>query len=144
MADPFSVAGSAVGVASLGILICQGLVIYIGDVKDDKERTAQVLRQIDELASHLERLISILSKMEPNPHTLGAKQGIVVCAEAINKIKDKLGWELNGARSTCRMQWKDPKKRLGYTLKKADIAHVRGVVEFIEQNLHTALLALML
>lgn len=144
MADPFSAAGSAVGVVSLGILVCQGIVTYIGDVKDAKEKTTQIYRQMDELAAHLERLESILSKMEPNAYVAGTEEGIIACAEAIKKIRDKLGWDMSASGTKIRMQWRAMKQKLWYTFKKGDIAYARGVIEFIEQNLQTALLALIL
>jgi hypothetical protein len=144
MADPFSVAGSAVGVVSLGILACQGLVTYIGDVKDAKERTTQISRQMDELAAHLERLESIMSKMEPNAYVTGAEEGIVACAEAIKRIRDKLGLDASANETTLQTQWRDMKQKLWYSFKKMDIAYATGVIEFIEQNLQTALLALIL
>jgi hypothetical protein len=144
MADPFSVAGSAVGVVSLGILACQGLVTYIDDVKDGKERTIQISRQMDELAAHLERLETIMSKIEPNAYVKGAEEGIVACAEAIEKVRDKLGWDASTSGTTFRTQWRDMKQKLWYSFKKMDIAYARGVIEFIEQNLQTALLALIL
>jgi hypothetical protein len=144
MADPFSVAGSAVGVVSLAILACQGLVTYIGDVKDAKDRTTQISRHMDELAAHLERLESIMSKIEPSAYVTGAEEGIVACAEAIKKIRDKLSLDASAIETTLRTQWRDMKQKLWYSFKKMDIAYARGVIEFIEQNLQTALLALIL
>lgn len=38
MADPFSVAGSAVGVVSLSIQVCKDLVWYIDTAKDATNR----------------------------------------------------------------------------------------------------------
>lgn len=117
---------------------------YIGDVKDAKEKTTQIYRQMDELAAHLERLESILSKMEPNAYVAGTEEGIIACAEAIKKIRDKLGWDMSASGTKIRMQWRAMKQKLWYTFKKGDIAYARGVIEFIEQNLQTALLALIL
>ena len=117
---------------------------YIGDMKDAKERTIQISRQMDELAAHLERLESLLSKMKPSAHIAGVEEGIIACAEAIQKIKDKLGWDASAGGITFRMQWKDLKQKLWYNFKKGDIAYARGVIEFVEQNLQTALLALIL
>jgi hypothetical protein len=144
MADPFSAAGSAVGVVSLGILVCQALVTYISDVKDAKERTTQISGQMDKLAAHLERLESILSVMEPSSYVAGAEEGIIACAEAIKRIRYKLGWDASAGGTTFGTQWKDLKQKLWYNFKKGDIAYARAVIEFVEQNLQTALLALIL
>ena len=61
MSDPFSTAGSAVGVFSLAIVACQGLVSYIGDLKDAKEKTVQIADQMDAFSEHLERLENAVS-----------------------------------------------------------------------------------
>ncbi|KAL2835358.1 hypothetical protein BJY01DRAFT_252734 [Aspergillus pseudoustus] len=54
MTDPFSVAGSAVGVASLGLTICQGFLAYYGPYKSFHE-------DIEEFVSRIENVNSLMS-----------------------------------------------------------------------------------
>ena len=49
MSDPFSVAGSAVGVISLGISVCQGLVTYCSQYKSFNDGISNMIRKVQGL-----------------------------------------------------------------------------------------------
>ncbi|OTB00024.1 hypothetical protein M426DRAFT_26919 [Hypoxylon sp. CI-4A] len=51
MSDPFSVMGTAVGVVSLGIQVCQGLVSYLRSARGSKREIADALREVQSLSS---------------------------------------------------------------------------------------------
>lgn len=51
MADPFSVAASAISVASLGIQVCQGLLSYCVDYKSYDDTVGSLCRKIEGLQS---------------------------------------------------------------------------------------------
>lgn len=46
MSDPLSVAGTAVGIASLGIQVCQGLIKYLQAVNDRNEEIKDAVRDV--------------------------------------------------------------------------------------------------
>ncbi|KAF2873941.1 hypothetical protein BDV95DRAFT_604162 [Massariosphaeria phaeospora] len=144
MADPVSVAGGAVGVLSLSIQVCERLVWFITNVKDAKDKTAQIHAELDSLADLLELLESIIGKLNPSGSVSATRSGIEACAEAIKKIRTKISDQSNANDSKLRFHIKRAKQRLAYPFKQEDIMHWKGVVESIQQSLHTALLALQI
>lgn len=140
-------AGSAVGVVSLAIVACQGLTAFIGDVKDAREKTSQASDQMDALTEQLERLQSIICKLDQSEHESRASAGIIACAAAIQRIRGKIGpgWEKSiSTKLNFREQMEETKKRLLFPFKKEDLRHWTAVVESAQQNLQTALIALSL
>ena len=91
MTDPFSVAGSAVGVVSLGITACKGLIWYIDNAKDAEDRASQISDRLDSLASHLELLQTIVEKFGPSQCVSATTSAITACATAIEEIRKRLG-----------------------------------------------------
>jgi hypothetical protein len=61
MGDPFSVAGSAVGVISLGLQVCQGLASYINKYKSADKEMRDFKCRIEGLESILQGLRDILT-----------------------------------------------------------------------------------
>lgn len=142
MAD---VAGTAVGVVSLGLEACKGLVCYIGHVKGEKREISQISTRLDNLADILEKLKTVLDNIEPtnNGSTLLANAGVIACTSALENVRRK--WQpdtnpMHGFREAVRY-WKS---KLSYPFRREDILFLREMVESIQQNLHTALLALLL
>lgn len=62
MADPFSVAASAISVASLGIQVCQSLLSYCVDYKSYDDTVGSLCRKIEGLRSTLEICEEALQK----------------------------------------------------------------------------------
>ncbi|RSM14149.1 hypothetical protein CDV31_005485 [Fusarium ambrosium] len=63
MSDPLSVAGTAVGITSLGIQVCQGLVWYLRSVYGRKAEIAEDLSEVQSLISIFYALNDILPKI---------------------------------------------------------------------------------
>ncbi|UPL02243.1 hypothetical protein LCI18_013177 [Fusarium solani-melongenae] len=63
MSDPLSVAGTAVGITSLGIQVCQGLVGYLRSAHGRRAEIAQDLGEIQTLISIFYSLNDILPKI---------------------------------------------------------------------------------
>lgn len=63
MSDPLSVAGTAVGITSLGIQVCQGLVWYLRSVHGRKAEIAEDLGEVQSLISIFYALNDILPKI---------------------------------------------------------------------------------
>lgn len=59
MSDPFSVAGSAVGIVSLGLAVCQGIIGYYNAYKGQED-------EVDEMLEKTSRLASILKLLKPH------------------------------------------------------------------------------
>ena len=62
MADPFSVAASAVSVVSLGIQVCQGLLSYYSDYKSYNDDVSSLYKKVEDLRLTLEICDDILYK----------------------------------------------------------------------------------
>jgi hypothetical protein len=145
-ADPFSIAGSAVGVISLSITICQGLISYIDTAKDAEARTSQISARLDSLADELERLQGVVNALRSSPCASSLGSVIMACATAIENIRKKLGKlsTPHGGATPIRERFRDIKRRLLYPFKQEDIIYWKDVLRDVQQDLQTALLTLSL
>ncbi|KAF5545134.1 hypothetical protein FMEXI_6185 [Fusarium mexicanum] len=64
MSDPLSVAGSAVGIISLGIQVCQGLVSYLQSFKGQDQDIRDSLNDVQTVISILYSLKGVLPKVD--------------------------------------------------------------------------------
>ncbi|KAK4032449.1 hypothetical protein C8A01DRAFT_20473 [Parachaetomium inaequale] len=64
MSDPLSVAGSAVGVVSLGIHVCQSLVSYLRSIQGRRQEIAIHLREAQSLISVFSSLNDVLPRLD--------------------------------------------------------------------------------
>ncbi|KAF5620130.1 hypothetical protein F52700_11450 [Fusarium sp. NRRL 52700] len=64
MFDPLSVAGSAVGIISLGIQVCQGLISYLQSFKGQDQDIQDSLNDVQTVISILYSLKNILPKVD--------------------------------------------------------------------------------
>lgn len=67
MADPISLAGTAVGVLSPGIQVCQGLCDYVGAIQSRSRDLDAVTGQIQRLNSAFQALKLVIPKVESLP-----------------------------------------------------------------------------
>lgn len=65
MGDPLSVAGTAVGVVSLGLQVTGGLIKYYSNFKSYHDDIAQITQSSERLCELLEYLKDVLRKEEP-------------------------------------------------------------------------------
>lgn len=66
MADPLSIAGSAVGLVSLGIQVCSGITIYLDSIKCRPGDIAYVKQQVQSLEAIVRVIETILPKVDPS------------------------------------------------------------------------------
>ncbi|KAI4945832.1 hypothetical protein J4E91_007746 [Alternaria rosae] len=144
MADPFSITGSAVGVVSLAIQVCKGLEWYLSGVKEAKDKAEQIAVETEELANLLERLESVIGKVDPSQSVSATRTGIVSCANAIATIRKKLKPDEHSSVGGIKSNLKRLTKRLVFPFKEADIMYWKDVLNTVQQSLQTALLALVI
>jgi hypothetical protein len=144
MADPFSVTGSAVGVVSLAIQLCQGLHWYFSGVKDAKDKAEQIAAETEQLANLLELLESIVAKVDPSRSVSATRNGIVLCADAIATIRKKLKPDDQASSCGIKSSLRRMGKRMVFPFKEAEIKYWKEVLNTIQQSLQTALLALVI
>lgn len=144
MSDPFSVAGSAVGVISLGLVACKELHSFIDDVKNAEDKAEAIRAGLDRLENHLEQLETVLSKLEPTSLVAATSADIVACATALARVRRKLPDAASASGSMIRQQFGALKFRLSYPFKKGDLDYLRTLVRGIQQDLHTAQLTVVM
>jgi hypothetical protein len=145
MADPFSVTGSAVGVISLGLTVCHGLLAYYGQFKAFHE-------QIDEVTDRMATLESILKTLQHvlvNSHVLSTREtsssasvaidSILKCHEGLKKLKRML--EKCDATKSERSSTSHNKQisRLLYPFRRDTLMALTETMSCLQVNLNTSL-----
>lgn len=133
-----------VGVISLAIQLCQGLVSFVDGVKNAQSKTEQTAWQLDRLVDILETLETTISKLDPTQVVDSTRTSITACVEAIRSIRKKLGVDSLVTGSKLRIGLNKLKKQLAFPFKESDIKYWKDVLGSIEQSLQTVVLALVM
>jgi hypothetical protein len=146
MADPFSVAGTAVGIISLGIQTCKGIVWYIDTAKDAKEKAERLRREVGQLADILESLETTVTQLGLSSTSTSTVtySGISACASALEQIRGRLGTRSSIGQSRIKTRVQIIKERLSYPFKEGDLVYWKNALDHVQQHLQTALLALQM
>lgn len=143
MSDPSSITGSAVGVISLGIATCQVIYSFIDDARSAEDKAEDIRNGLDRLESHLERLELELSKLKTLGAASSASENVVACADALHRIRQKLTNSATSSSSTTsskfRQQFQSLKFRFMFPFRKADLQHLRSLLESVQADLQLAL-----
>ena len=102
MSDPLSVAGTAVGITSLGIQVCQGLIQYLRAVRGRKEDIGHGIRDIEQVVSLLYSLNSLLPKMNTETDTAPLRSCLNNCYGRLEALQEVLG-ELDDAKHSSKV-----------------------------------------
>ncbi|KAI9703670.1 MAG: hypothetical protein M1836_007440 [Candelina mexicana] len=91
MVDPFSVAGSAAGIISLGLQVCGGLITYCRAWRShhkDIEGTVEKLTELQFTLKHVADILSVVEDVNDNaPNNLRIAQNkIRSCTKSLNKL----------------------------------------------------------
>jgi hypothetical protein len=88
MSDPFSITGSAVGVISLGISVCGGLLDYYRSWKGIDDDMTRIYKYVDDLNGILEVLQAIIKRDEFCGESRRlAEERVVSCAAGIRELE---------------------------------------------------------
>ena len=142
MADPASIVGNAVGVISLGIQVCQGLVSYYHKWKPYDDDIAHLHTRIDGLRIPLKNLKHSLSKL--------SNSNAIILADVEMKISSSIKGirKLEEFRNKCHssvsantVQQKEFElvHKTYYPFKKATLQELKNNVIDLELNLQTSL-----
>ena len=100
MADPVSVAGGAVGVISLAITTCQGVISYYDSWETQDQNVSDAKREIERLQSSLSALEKILPKISSSSAIAEhVKQCVLCCGEGTARLKQFFGKMSQGSCS---------------------------------------------
>lgn len=146
MADPFSIAGSAVGVTSLGLTVCQGLIRYYtaySAYDDDIAETVELIRRLEGLFVLLR---DVLQGLPPGQALLVAQ--VQSCMQSSkDRIKD-LNTHLDKCRATSPPggsgKLQQSLRRGLFPFRKPVLNALRDNVESLHSNLMLAVEILQL
>lgn len=144
MGDLFSVAGSAVGVISLGLSVCQGLLTYYGQYKSFHQEINDVTSHLETLDCMLKVLMNTIRKGELQTASLTAEPARIAI-DTIQRCERKL-LELDETLKKCRdtpfstsSSLKFSKARALYPFRRETLVALRESVRWLQGNLENSL-----
>ena len=147
MGDAFGVAGSAVGVISLGIQVCQGLLKYYESWKgchQDIENTSKSIASLTETLELVSRVVGN-RKGQGEPVEQQISSIVVRCLTGIEALSKELeGFEKYPESADIRSKIKSHMRRLYYPFKESTLAKLRDSVQDVRDDLVPALAVLQM
>lgn len=143
MADPTSAAGFAVGVISLGIQVCQGLVSYYADWKSRDDDIDRILDKLRGLGETLENLKSEILKLQDSnaKEIKDVNTKILSCDAGIHRLQTVLNKCCSSPSANSVHNFF---QKTIYPFKKATLQELDASVKDLQGNLDTGLLSLLL
>jgi hypothetical protein len=145
MADPFSVAGSAVGVISLGLTVCQGLLAYYGPFKAYNEHIQDVSNRIKSFNSTLKALEDVLANPQVFSSTLTAQSATVAldcifnCQEGLKRLKNMMDKCESSLSTKSFLGSKIQINRMLYPFKRDTLVTLLDTMSWLQADLNTSL-----
>lgn len=141
MSDPVSVAGTAVGIVSLGITVAQGLVKYYSSWKDCPTDVSNTLHSLKGL---LEILILVKQSVEAGQLEKKLQDqinnAVSPCEATVRKLQAKLEKiPCESIKPSFRDQWKSKAQRAQYPFRESTLAKFRELASDLKENLGLAL-----
>lgn len=150
MADPFSVTGSAVGVISLGISVCQGLLAYYDSFKAYDEQIKDVSLRVQSFSNILKALNEVLSDAQASSSILATRQGAVAldcifnCQEGLERLQKVLEKCKYSPLNLSFLSSKFQINRMLYPFKRDTLVTVLDTLKWLQDDLNTSLQILTL
>jgi hypothetical protein len=154
MAGPFSIAGSAVGVVSLGLQVCGLLITYCRSVKDADQNIQSISNKAAGLRVPLKTLRDILEEYEfpdseTHPWTTGStaqsdirddlKDKVQVIVTAIERFKSSIDKYGPSTSQNLDGRFRAGYKKLVHHFRKDTLRDMIRNLDEIQMNLHTSL-----
>jgi hypothetical protein len=142
MSDPFSVAGTAVGICSLGIQSCQIIHNYYSQYKGFHDDVDSVLQQVDSLEGVLKSLYQVKDRFELDNHEPSSQLYVALktSEEALARLKvmaDQCNTMQQPANLETRLR--NVKNRLLWPYRKETLVALNGTMSRAQHNLSLAL-----
>ncbi|KAF4985454.1 hypothetical protein FDECE_16549 [Fusarium decemcellulare] len=142
MSDPFSVVGTAVGITSLGIQVCQGLVYYLQTIQGGNQDIADYLRETQTLLSIFNSLNNILPKLDQSnpPGSSAIRTCLQDCQEKLQQLKQFL-MKLRGPQQRVgpTQKIKEAARQAIYPFREGKVTSLRDSVRSLLNNLNLAI-----
>ena len=148
MADPLSVAGSAVGVVSLGLFLCKELVSYYRSWSSQNQDVQDIISRIEQLANILEILKGSLNRLSESGYAAALSQvesSVLSCSNAMTKLQETLEkCHRNPKPDSPVDMFIVQTKRLLFPFRKDTLENLKSTGREFRENLTLALSVLQL
>ena len=146
MADPVSVAGSAVGVISLAITTCQGLISYYNSWETQDQNVNDAKGKMERLRSSLSALEEIMPKISSSSAIAEhVERCVLSCGEGTARLDQFLE---RCRKDLAPLSLKDKlrvfKQKAIFPFRESSLDRLREIVRDLEGDLGTALQVLQL
>lgn len=143
MSDPLSVAGSAVGIISLGIQVCQGLIQYVDAIRGQQRDVDDCMDEVRLLLAVFKSLEQTITRIEiDSPENAKSLLEHLRQAEAklgsLEEVLTEVGIPVNTS-SSIKGKVKETYRAAIYPMKKSKLEGARRNVQSILSILTTAL-----
>lgn len=141
MADPLSVTGSAVGVISLGLTVCQGLLQYYRAYKNYEEDVLRMCRSVDQLQQILQTLNTTLQATAFVGEAITkVEENILACEQAIKRLDQKLAKvrKADVPTDVSSKVWMQLRRAL-YPFRESTLAKFREILADLRDGLSLSL-----
>lgn len=145
MTDPFSVASGAVGVVTLGVTLCQGLLQYYSSWKNSQKDVAAMYASLEGLSKTFRLLESTIRDHKFNQAIIDrVTASIDLCEAGVNELDAKLLKVKNTAIRGIDDQIRGQFRRALYPFKESTLLDLRETVSDLRDNLSLAISTLQL
>ena len=136
MADPLSVAGSAVGIISLGLTVCQGLIQYYVSWKGALEHVDALVESLQTFLQTLECLKKAITSSPFDTEIVAQVEGSInLCRHGVADLQQ----ELTKVKRTGHSRLATQAQRLLYPFKESTLTRLQGIVSKLRDNLTFAM-----
>ena len=146
MAEPFSVAGSAVGVISLAITTCQRVISYYNSWDTQDQSISDAREKLERLRSSLSALEEILPKISSSSAIAAeVEQCVLSCREGTARLQTFLRkCHEYPTPLSLRDRFRDCRQRAIFPFRQSSLDSLKEIVRDFEDNLGIALQVLQL
>ncbi|KAJ5249128.1 hypothetical protein N7468_000579 [Penicillium chermesinum] len=138
MGDPLSLTGTAVGIVSLGLSVCQGLVSYYSALRSYSQDTKNVINKLEGLKDVLAGLEALLQRLGPLQTETAAiktaERHILACRGGLSQLKEIMD-KCEETSSGLQRGY----SRALYPFRRDTIGSVLKHVESLQSNLDTSM-----
>lgn len=142
MAEALGIAGSAVGIVSLGLQVCQGVLNYYGDWKDRDDDILRMYNATDDLGRSFWFLKAMLNSMAhdlPVDVINNVERNITSCEGGIIRLETKLGELRRHGGTKLQEKVHDKALKAFYPFQAKSLAKLSTIVSELRDNLGFAL-----
>jgi uncharacterized protein Yka (UPF0111/DUF47 family) len=142
MADPFSVASGAIGVVSMGLTVCDGLISYISAFKGQTQFLSSLSGRAEDLNKCLRLLNQALPALRTRTPDVARKieESLAECESGIVALQSKVAaFQRVQGPSLRRDSLHHVSRKAIFPFKKDALVDLSGSIDSLQQNLETVL-----